>query len=328
MKKIYKEKLDIHDTVIAAEQIKTYFESQLTARLSLTKIGAPLFISCNQGIQDQLTGSEKAVSFMASNTTFEIVHSLAKWKRIALKKYKFKESTGIITDMLAIRKDDEIDSLHSYLVDQWDWEKIIKREARTFETLKSTVTSIYKAIRQTNIYIKKLYPALSLKLPKSLYFITSQELADMYPDKSADEREYLITKKYGAVFITGIGSLLKSGIPHDKRSPDYDDWSLNGDMLIFDEVIDKEVEMTSMGIRVDKDTLLTQLKESNCLKRLESEYHQMLIKDELPLTIGGGIGKSRLCMLLLEKRHIGETQASYWPEETIKNCLKNDIIIL
>lgn len=328
MKKDYIKKLGIYDTVVATELIKTYFEKQICVRLSLTKIGSPLFISDKKGIQDQLSGQEKAVSFTAGDTTFEIVHSLAKWKRIALKKYGFKEYTGIVTDMKAIRKDEKVDDIHSYLVDQWDWEKIITKENRTIETLKNTVTSIYKAIRQTSIYVRGLYPKLSLKLPKTLFFITSQELEDMYRDKSSTEREYLITKKYEAVFIIGIGDKLKSGIPHDLRSPDYDDWSLDGDLLIFDEILDKPLEISSMGIRVDKDTLLLQLEKSGCLDRLDGEYHQLLIREELPLTIGGGIGQSRLCMLLLEKRHIAEVQASYWPKSQIKECQKKDIDIL
>jgi len=328
MKKEQSEKLSVYDTVIATDLIKKYFEKQLCTRVSLTLVAAPLFISTDKGIQDKLSGTEKAVSFIAEDTTFEIVHSLAKWKRIALKKYEFKESTGIITDMIAIRKDDKIDLLHSHLVDQWDWEKIIKRETRTIETLKSTVTSIYKAIRQTSIYIKKIYPHLSLKLAKTVHFITSQELEDLYPSDTPERREYLITKKYGSVFIIGIGDKLKSGVPHDSRSPDYDDWSLDGDMLIFDDTIGRPLEITSMGIRVDKETLLSQLEKSGSMDRVECEYHQMIIKEELPLTIGGGIGKSRLCMLLLEKRHIAQVQASYWSSKTISDCEKDGIVIL
>lgn len=328
MKKDYIKKLSMHDTVIAAELIKIYFEKQLCTRLSLTKIGSPLFIDDNLGIQDQLSGKEKAVSFIAGDTTFEVVHSLAKWKRIALKRYEFKEFTGIVTDMKAIRKEEKIDDIHSYLVDQWDWEKIITRDTRTIDTLKSTVIGIYKSIRQTSIYIKGLYPKLSLKLPKTVFFITSQELEDMYEDKKATEREYLITKKYGAVFIIGIGDKLKSGLPHDLRSPDYDDWAMNGDLLIFDEVLDKPMEITSMGIRVDKDALLSQLEKSGCMDILDNEYHQLLVKKELPLTIGGGIGQSRVCMLLLEKRHIAEVQASYWPHSLIDMCDKEQIEML
>ena len=328
MKKEQSEKLSIYDTIIATSLIKKHFEKQLCTRLSLTPIGAPLFISTDQGIQDKLSGKEKAVSFIAEDTTFEIVHSLAKWKRIALMKYGFKDYTGIITDMIAIRKEDTIDDLHSHLVDQWDWEKIITKGARTIDTLKSTVTSIYKAIRQTSIYIKKIYPTLSLKLAKTVHFITSQELEDLYPDDTPIKREYLITKKYGSVFIIGIGDKLKSGIPHGTRSPDYDDWTMDGDLLVYDKERDRTLEITSMGVRADKVALLSQLEKSDCLDRLESEYHQMLIKDQLPLTIGGGIGKSRLCMLLLEKRHIAEVQASYWPAKTISDCKKDSIVIL
>ena len=314
------------ETIKAIDEVKKYFEKQLEARLSLIKVQSPLFVKSDSGLQDGLTGVEKGVKFTKDKEKFEVVHSLAKWKRDAIGKYSFPMHTGLYTDMKAIRKDEIVDDIHSLYVEQWDWEKVISKEDRTIDYLKENVRSIYKAIRQTSIFIKQKYKYISFDLPKSIYFITSQDLEDMYPDKTPKDREELIVRDKKAVFIIGIGDKLKSGQVHDLRSPDYDDWSLDGDLLIFDKTLDKAIELSSMGIRVDEKSLITQLKKSDCLDRLELPYHQKIKKCELPYTIGGGIGKSRILMLLLEKEHIAEVQASYWDKKTIKQL--KDIKIL
>ena len=313
-----KKELTYLEKIIMIGEIKKYFESQLEKRLDLIKVQAPLFVKTSSGLQDQLSGKEKSVSFTKDDEKFEIVHSLAKWKREALGKYEFPLHTGLYTDMKAIRKDEEVDDIHSLYVEQWDWEKVISKEDRTVEYLKQTVTSIYKAIRQTSLMLKQKYHFLELTLPKTVYFITSQELEDLYPKLDPKEREERITKEKKAVFIIGIGDKLKSGKPHDLRSPDYDDWSLDGDLLIYDKKLDKAIELSSMGIRVDEDSLLTQLEKSKTMDRVELPYHQKILKKELPYTIGGGIGISRICLLLLEKQHIAEIQASSWQDKTIK----------
>ena len=313
-----KKELTYLEKLIMIGEIKKYFESQLEKRLELIKVQAPLFVKTSSGLQDQLSGKEKSVSFTKDDEKFEIVHSLAKWKREALGKYEFPLHTGLYTDMKAIRKDEEVDDIHSLYVEQWDWEKVISKEDRTVEYLKQTVTSIYKAIRQTSLMLKQKYHFLELTLPKTVYFITSQELEDLYPKLDPKEREERITKEKKAVFIIGIGDKLKSGKPHDLRSPDYDDWSLDGDLLIYDKKLDKAIELSSMGIRVDEDSLLTQLEKSKTMDRVELPYHQKILKKELPYTIGGGIGISRICLLLLEKQHIAEIQASSWQDKTIK----------
>ena len=304
------------ETLKAIDECKKHFESQLEVRLGLTKVQSPIFVKTSTGLQDKLTGVEKAVSFKKEDEKFEIVHSLAKWKRVSLGKYKIPMHEGIYTDMKAIRKDEVVDDIHSLYVEQWDWEKVIDKQDRTIEYLKDTVKSIYKAIRQTSVFMKKKYHYLTLDLPKTIYFITSQELEDMYPDKIPIEREQLIGKEKKAVFIIGIGDKLKSGVVHDKRSPDYDDWKLDGDLLIYDKAIDKTIEISSMGIRVDETSLKEQLEKSRCMDRLEFPYHQKILKKELPYTIGGGIGQSRILMLILEKEHIAEVQASSWEEKT------------
>ena len=313
-----KKELTYLEKLIMIGEIKKYFESQLEKRLELIKVQAPLFVKTSSGLQDQLSGKEKSVSFTKDDEKFEIVHSLAKWKREALGKYEFPLHTGLYTDMKAIRKDEEVDDIHSLYVEQWDWEKVISKEDRTVDYLKQTVTSIYKAIRQTSLMLKQKYHFLELTLPKTVYFITSQELEDLYPKLDSKEREERITKEKKAVFIIGIGDKLKSGKPHDLRSPDYDDWSLDGDLLIYDKKLDKAIELSSMGIRVDEDSLLTQLEKSKTMDRVELPYHQKILKKELPYTIGGGIGISRICLLLLEKQHIAEIQASSWQDKTIK----------
>ncbi|MBQ6840641.1 MAG: aspartate--ammonia ligase [Bacilli bacterium] len=313
-----KKELTYLETITMISEVKKCFESQIEKRLGLTKVGSPLFVKTSSGLQDGLTGVEKAVGFTKGEEEFEIVHSLAKWKREALGKYVFPMHTGLYTDMKAIRKDEEVDDIHSLYVEQWDWEKVISKEDRTISYLKETVRSIYKALRQTTILMKQKYPFLSLDLPKTITFITSQELEDLYPDISAKEREEIITKEKKAVFIIGIGDKLKSGKVHDLRSPDYDDWSLDGDLLVYDKHLDKAVEISSMGIRVDEKSLKTQLEKSDKLDRITLPYHQKILQKELPYTIGGGIGQSRVLMLILGKTHIAEVQASSWEEKTLR----------
>ena len=321
-----KKELSYLELIKMIDETKKYFEKQLEVRLSLTKVQSPLFVKSSSGLQDALSGVEESVSFTKDKERFEVVHSLAKWKRDALYRYSFPLHTGLYTDMKAIRKDEIVDELHSLYVEQWDWEKVIDKDDRTIDYLKDTVKSIYKAIRQTLIYLKTKYKYITLSLPKSIYFITSQELEDMYPDITPKEREHLIVKEKKAVFIIGIGDKLKSGIPHDLRSPDYDDWALDGDLLIYSPIIDSEIEISSMGIRVDEESLVEQLKKSDCMDRLELPYHQSIIKKILPYTIGGGIGQSRILLLLLEQSHIAEIQASSWTDKTLESL--KDIKIL
>lgn len=313
-----KKELSYLETIKMIDEVKKTFESQLEKRLGLTKVGSPLFVKKSSGLQDNLSGKEEAVAFTKDEEKFEIVHSLAKWKREALGKYGFPAHTGLYTDMKAIRKDEEVDATHSFYVEQWDWEKVIDKSDRTIDYLMETVKSIYKSIRQTSIIMKQKYHFLSLDLPKTIYFITSQKLEDMYPDKTPKEREQLITKDKKAVFIIGIGDKLKSGIPHDLRSPDYDDWSLDGDLIIWDKFLDEGIEISSMGIRVDEKSLVSQLEKSDTTDKIYLPYHQKIIKKELPYTIGGGIGQSRICMLILEKTHIAEVQQSSWQDKIEK----------
>lgn len=321
-----KKELSYIETLKEIKDAKDFFEKQLEKRLSLIKVPCPIFVKEESGLQDELTGVEKSVSFIKEKEKFEIVHSLAKWKRDSLGKYKFPIYSGLYTDMKAIRKDEKIDEIHSLYVEQWDWEKAILKKDRTIEYLKETVKTIYKCIRQTSIYLKTKYHYLECDLPKKIYFITSQELEDIYPDKTPKEREYEITKEKKAVFIIGIGDKLKSGIEHDLRSPDYDDWSLDGDILIYDKVLGKEIEISSMGIRVDEESLVSQLKKKDKLKYLSEPYHKKIVKKELPYTIGGGIGQSRLLMLLLDKKHIAEVQASAWDKKALKKLDKIKIL--
>lgn len=312
-----KKEFSYYETLKMIEDIKTFFEGQLEARLGLIKVPCPLFLKTDSGLQDSLSGVEKAVCFSKDHEKYEVVHSLAKWKRDVLGKYSFPVHKGIYTDMKAIRKDEIVDEVHSLLVEQWDWEQVISREDRTIDFLKEIVRKIYKAIRQTEIHISRKYPSLKMDLPKTITFITSQELEDLYPDLSPKMREEKIVKEKKAVFIIGIGDQLKSGLKHDLRSPDYDDWSLDGDLLLYDKKIDRAVEMTSMGIRVDKEALLSQLEKSHCMSRSSLPYHQMILKEELPFTIGGGIGQSRILMFFLQKSHIAEVQASCWDKKTL-----------
>ena len=301
--------------------IKDKFERQLAHQLSLTRVSAPLLVTKESGLQDDLSGVERKVSFdiLKDGKELEIVQSLAKWKRMALKKYEFEIHKGLYTDMTAIRRDDKMDETHSIYVDQWDWEKVITSKDRSVDYLKKTVKKIVKAVSATS----KSLAAKGFKgvdICEDVHFITSQELLDMYPGTTDKEREYLITKKYKTVFIIGIGDDLSDGKPHDMRAPDYDDWSLDGDLLFYHEVLDMALEISSMGVRVDKKALLKQIEKSGKQERLEYAYHKAILADELPLTIGGGIGQSRLCMLLLGRAHIGEVQASYWDKDTVEQC--------
>ena len=309
--------------------IKDKFERKLAKALELTRVSAPLFVTKESGLQDDLSGVERRVSFdiLKDGKELEIVQSLAKWKRMALKKYDFPVHKGLYTDMTAIRRDDKVDETHSIYVDQWDWEKVIVRKDRTLDYLKMTVQKIVKAISETSEFIKsKGFEGVTIS--EDVFFITSQELLDMYPGKTDKEREYLITKEHKTVFIIGIGGDLSDGKPHDMRAPDYDDWSLDGDLLFYHEVLDMALEISSMGIRVDSETLVHQIVKSKKFDRFALGYHQAILKDELPLTIGGGIGHSRLCMLLLGRAHIGEVQASYWDKATLEECEELKIELL
>lgn len=327
----YKPKLGLRDTEVAIKKIKDYFERALAYELYLTRVSAPLFVKPETGLNDDLNGVERPVSFDVlddGGSKVEIVHSLAKWKRMALARYQFSVNEGLYTDMNAIRRDEELDNIHSIYVDQWDWEKIITKEMRTEEVLKQTVKKIYNAFLKTEKYIIDEYPILDKLLPEKITFITSQELLDMYPDLTSKERENAFCKEKKAIFIMKIGGELSNGEKHDGRAPDYDDWELNGDILFWNPILDSALELSSMGIRVDEETLAKQLKIRNCEERLKMDFHQKVMNKELPYTIGGGIGQSRICMYFLQKAHIGEVHASTWPDEMIAECEKNNIILL
>ena len=317
---------------IAIKLIKDTFERKLAEKLNLTRVSAPLMVPSDTGVNDMLNGYERPVEFEVKEThrRLQIIQSLAKWKRIALKKYGFKQGTGLYTDMNAIRRDEETDNIHSIYVDQWDWEKIIKKEERTMEYLKHTVEEIFEVFKMTEKVLLDAYPEKKLEktIPEKIYFITSQELEDLYPEKTPKEREHLITKEKGAVFISQIGKKLKSGSSHDGRSPDYDDWELNGDILLWYKPLNISIELSSMGIRVDKESLEKQLKEAGAENRKELLYHKMLLNGELPLTIGGGLGQSRICMYFMKTAHIGEVQSSIWPEEMVQEFRKKGIEFL
>ena len=327
---MYKSKLNVLETQGIIRSLRHKFEEHLCDALNLRRVSAPLFVKRGSGLNDDLNGVERPVSFdiLQSGEVVEVVHSLAKWKRMALAKYGFTTHTGLYTDMNAIRRDEVCDNIHSLYVDQWDWEKVITDSDRTVEFLQDTVKRIYAAILHTAAFVERRHPELQNYLPREIKFITSQELLDKYPTLTAKERENAIAKEYGAVFIIGIGDKLSNGQKHDGRAPDYDDWSLNGDLLVYNRVLDSALELSSMGIRVDKETLIKQLTAENKLDRLELPFHKALVNDELPLTIGGGIGQSRLCMQLLQKAHIGEVHASVWPEEEIKKCEELGIELL
>lgn len=324
-------KLSPRETQIAIKLIKDYFQTELANKLDLTRVSAPLFVRPESGLNDNLTGTEKAVSFELTkyNEYVEIVQSLAKWKRLALKWYGFKYDEGIYTDMNAIRPDEILDDIHSIYVDQWDWEKVIRKSDRNEQYLINIVKDIYSVFKRAEIYINNLYPEiLSEKLPDSIKFITAQELEDLYPELNEKEKENEIAKKYKAVFLLKIGNKLKSGQTHGTRSPDYDDWELNGDIIFWNPVTEQAFELSSMGIRVDEVSLEKQLKLANAEYRKDLEYHKALLKGELPYTVGGGIGQSRICMFFLEKSHIGEVQASVWTKEIIDECNERGIFLL
>ncbi|AWM73116.1 aspartate--ammonia ligase [Lactobacillus apis] len=329
----YQPTLTIRDTEAAIVFIRERFQEVLGQKLHLQRMSAPLFVEKDTGLNDNLNGVERPVAFDAKDLpkddTVEIVHSLAKWKRMALKKYGFGIHEGLFTNMNAIRRDEDLDNFHSIYVDQWDWEKIIAKEERTEDTLKETVRKIFSAIKQVETECAERYPASTYRLPEDVHFVTTQELEDTWPDLSPEERENKIAKKEKAVFIMKIGDKLKrSGLPHDGRAPDYDDWALNGDLIFWYEPLGQKLEVSSMGIRVSPESLHEQLEKADCLDREKLPFHRQLLKGELPYTIGGGIGQSRLCMLLLGKAHIGEVQASVWPSEMLKECEEHHIQLL
>lgn len=329
--KYYENKLDIISTEIAIKYVKDLFERRLAHHLNLMRISAPLYVRKSSGLNDDLSGIERPVGFdikEIKDEDIEIVHSLAKWKRMALKRYHMNIGKGIYTDMNAIRRDEVLDNLHSTYVDQWDWEKIIDEKSRNIEFLKMTVRNIMKALKETEKELDIVFENLEPFIHEDVYFITSQELEDRFPDLTPKQREYEITKQYKTVFIMQIGDVLKSGKKHDDRAPDYDDWTLNGDILLYYPILDCPIEISSMGIRVNKQSLQEQLKKADCEERLQLPFHQMLMNDELPLTIGGGIGQSRICLILLNKAHIGEVQVSQWDDEMVKVCEEHHITLL
>lgn len=326
----YKSVLSLYETQNAIGKIKRIFEDNLSKALNLIRVSAPLFVLANTGVNDDLNGVERPVEFdiKETGTNGQVVHSLAKWKRLALHKYCFPAGEGLYTDMNAIRRDEEMDNLHSIYVDQWDWEKVIDRSTRNLDTLKSTVRKIVGAICDTLDEIKKVYPQITLELSRDVSFVTTQELEDMYPTLSPKERENEYLKEHKTAFVMQIGDLLKSGIKYDGRAPDYDDWKLNGDIVFWNDVLGCAFEVSSMGIRVDEKSLDDQLTKAGCDDRRSLPFHKMLLNGELPLTMGGGIGQSRVCMLLLQKAHIGEVQVSIWDNETISGCKSAGIELL
>ena len=326
----YRAILPIYETQTAISAIKRMFEDDLSQTLNLKRVSAPLFVDPRTGLNDDLNGVEHPVEFEIKETASkaQIVHSLAKWKRMAVYLYGFNVGEGLYTDMNAIRCDEEMDNIHSIYVDQWDWELVIDRASRNEEFLKKTVRTIVKAICDTADKIKKRYPALSIDLSRDVFFITTQQLEDLYPKLSPKERENALLKEHKTVFIMQIGDVLKSGVRHDGRAPDYDDWTLNGDIVFWDELLGRAFEISSMGIRVDEKALAAQLTKANCDHRRSLPFHKALLEGELPLTMGGGIGQSRLCMLLLQKAHIGEVQVSVWDESTLSGCKAAGIKIL
>ena len=326
----YRPALNSYDLQRAIALTKEIFQAEFTQNLQLKRVSAPLFVQASSGLNDDLSGKERAVSFdvPAIGDEAQVVHSLAKWKRVALKKYGFAVHEGLYTDMNAIRRDEELDNIHSIYVDQWDWERIITKEDRTPEYLKATVQSIVDVICDASEALKKAFPQIRVDLTRQVSFITAQELEDLYPDKTPEEREYLFAKEHKTVFIMQIGGKLRSGKPHGNRAPDYDDWQLNGDIIFWNDLLGIAFEISSMGIRVDPEALDRQLTEADCNYRRELPFHMMLLEDRLPLTIGGGIGQSRLCMLLIGCAHIGEVQTSLWDRQTRHTCRDNGIPLL
>ena len=329
--KDYHSELNLHDTQIAIKTVKDFFQNLLSQRLNLSRVSAPLFVDPDSGLNDNLNGVERPVTFdikEQNGREAEVVQSLAKWKRYALKKYGFSYGEGLYTDMNAIRRDEITDNIHSIFVDQWDWEKIIKKDERTIATLMDTVKVVYKCLRKTEKYMAIQYDYIEEILPHDIFFVTTQELADMFPDNTPKEREYYIAKAKGAVCMMQIGDILENGERHDGRAPDYDDWSLNADIVVYYPVLDIALELSSMGIRVDKKALLSQLKKAGCEERKNLPFQKAIINEELPYTIGGGIGQSRICMFFLRKAHIGEVQSSLWPEDMIAQCEENGVQLL
>lgn len=336
----YKPKLLSETTEIAIQMLKNDFQLQLSKELDLRRVTAPLFVLSGTGINDDLNGTERPVNFPVrdlENRIAEVVHSLAKWKRIKLGAYDVPPGFGIYTDMNAIRSDEELDNLHSLYVDQWDWEMTIRPEERNLQTLKKTVRKIYKILKGIESLVYQQFPHITPTLPDEISFIHAEELLARYPGLSPKEREHAVAKDFGAVFIIGIGAKLSNGEPHDSRAPDYDDWStynedgyygLNGDIILWNNILDCAFELSSMGVRVNKEALIKQLEISGCPERIQLDFHQMMMNDKLPESIGGGIGQSRLCMFFLQKAHIGEVQASIWPEEQIKKCEEHNIYLL
>jgi aspartate--ammonia ligase len=329
--KDYKSALNLHDTQIAIKTVKDFFQNQIAKHLNLARVSAPLFVDPLSGLNDNLNGVERPVSFdikEQDGRVAEVVQSLAKWKRYALGKYGFGVGEGLYTDMNAIRRDEKTDNIHSIFVDQWDWEKIITKEDRNIETLKATVNQVYKCLKNTEKYMAIQYEYIEEILPDDIFFVTTEELAEIFPDNTPKEREFFIAKAKGAVCIMQIGDKLENGKPHDGRAPDYDDWSLNGDILVYYPVLDISLELSSMGIRVDKDSLISQLQKAGCTERAALPYQKAVINEELPFTIGGGIGQSRICMFFLRKAHIGEVQSSIWPDAVVEECNKHGIKLL
>lgn len=326
----YTSVLSLRETEKAIKYAKDRFEYHLANALNLERVSAPMFVTKESGFNDNLNGVERPVEFdlLDTGTWVQVVHSLAKWKRFALYKYGFEHGCGLYTDMNAIRRDEELDNIHSIYVDQWDWERVINEEERTTEFLQDIVKNIIKALKKTECELLEMFPKLKSVICDEVYFVDTQTLEDMYPDLTPKQRENAITREKRTVFISKIGGKLNSGEKHDGRAPDYDDWELNGDILVWNDVLDSAFEISSMGIRVNKESLLRQLKLSNCEDRAELVFHKMLLEDKLPLTIGGGIGQSRLCMLLLGKAHIGEVQSAVWPESMIEELSKHGINLL
>ena len=326
----YKPVLGSYDLQRAIALCKEIFQQEFTENLQLMRVSAPLFVRASSGLNDDLTGKERAVSFdiPAIGADAQVVHSLAKWKRLALKKYGFNLHEGLYTDMNAIRRDEDLDNIHSIYVDQWDWERIICKEDRTESYLKETVQSIVDVICDACETLKKTFPQIGTQLKRQVTFVTSQELEDLYPDNTPEEREYLFVKEHKTIFIMKIGRKLRSGKTHGNRAPDYDDWDLNGDIIFYNDLLDIAFEISSMGIRVDPESLDRQLTEANCDHRRTLDYHRMMLGNELPLTIGGGIGQSRLCMLLIGCAHIGEVQTSMWDADTLQTCQEHNIPLL
>lgn len=329
--KNYKSDLNLYETQIAIKTVKDFFQSMLSKQLQLLRVTAPLFVDPSSGMNDNLNGVERPVAFdikYQNGRNAEIVQSLAKWKRYALKKYGFSVGEGLYTDMNAIRRDEEADQIHSIYVDQWDWEKIITKQERNLDTLKDVVREVYSVLRKTEKYMSILYDYIQEILPYDIFFVTTHELEEMFPDHTPKKREYYIAKAKGAVCIMQIGDVLENGKPHDGRAPDYDDWALNADIVVYYPVLDIALELSSMGIRVDKDSLLSQLEKAGCPERANLPFQKAIINEELPYTIGGGIGQSRICMFLLRKAHIGEVQSSLWPQETMEEAARLGLQLL